>query len=47
MSISTVATLAVVKQKEAKMPVGSKVLIFNYDTGERYFLLMIYFFNRK
>ena len=34
--ISSGATLAAVKQKEAEMPVGSKVLIFNYDTGERY-----------
>ena len=34
--ISTGATLAAVKQKEAEMPTGSKVLVFNYDTGERY-----------
>ncbi|MCL4121693.1 UNVERIFIED_CONTAM: hypothetical protein GTU68_047211 [Idotea baltica] len=34
--ISSGATLAAVKQKEADMPAGSKVLIFNYDTGERY-----------
>ena len=34
--ISTGATLAAVKQKEAEMPPGSKVLVFNYDTGERY-----------
>ncbi len=34
--ISTGATLAAVKQKEAEMPAGSKVLAFNYDTGERY-----------
>ncbi len=34
--ISTGATLAAVKQKEAEMPAGSKVLVFNYDTGERY-----------
>ena len=36
MGISTSATQAAVKHKEAEMPVGSKVLIFNYDTGERY-----------
>lgn len=34
--ISSGATLAAVKQKEADMPAGSKVLVFNYDTGERY-----------
>ena len=34
--ISTGATLAAVKQKEAEIPAGSKILVFNYDTGERY-----------
>lgn len=34
--ISTGATLSAVKQKEADMPAGTKVLVFNYDTGERY-----------
>jgi len=34
--ISSGATLAAVKQKEAEIPAGSKVLVFNYDTGERY-----------
>ena len=34
--ISTGATLSAVKQKEDDIPAGSKVLIFNYDTGERY-----------
>jgi cysteine synthase A len=34
--ISSGASLAAVKKIEADMPVGSKVLIFSYDTGERY-----------
>lgn len=34
--ISSGATLAAVKQKEAEMAPGSKVIIFCYDTGERY-----------
>ncbi len=34
--ISTGASLAAVAQKLAEIPVGSKVLTFNYDTGERY-----------
>lgn len=34
--ISSGATLSAVKQKEAEIPAGSKVLVFNYDTGERY-----------
>lgn len=34
--ISSGATLAAVKQQEALMPAGSRVLIFSYDTGERY-----------
>lgn len=34
--ISSGASLAAVKQKEADLPAGSKVLIFSYDTGERY-----------
>ncbi len=34
--ISSGATLAAVKQKQDDMPAGSKVLIFSYDTGERY-----------
>ncbi len=34
--ISSGATLAAVKQKESEMAVGSKVLIFSYDSGERY-----------
>jgi len=34
--ISSGATLAAVKQKQADMPTGSRVLIFSYDTGERY-----------
>lgn len=33
---SSGASLAAVKKIEADMPVGSKVLIFSYDTGERY-----------
>lgn len=34
--ISSGATLAAVLQKEKEFPVGSKVLIFSYDSGERY-----------
>ncbi|UTF60387.1 cysteine synthase A [Gilvimarinus sp. DA14] len=34
--ISSGATLAAVKQKEAEFAPGSKILIFCYDTGERY-----------
>lgn len=34
--ISTGASLAAVAQKITEIPVGSKVLTFNYDTGERY-----------
>jgi len=34
--ISSGATLAAIKQKLADMPAGSRVLGFNYDTGERY-----------
>ena len=44
MSISTSATLDTVKQKEAEMLVGSKVLIFNYDTGVRYLSIDDLFF---
>ncbi len=34
--ISSGASLAALKQKEAEIPAGSRVLIFSYDTGERY-----------
>ena len=34
--ISSGASLAAVKAKESELPVGSKVLVFSYDTGERY-----------
>lgn len=34
--ISSGATLAAVKQKESDMAAGSRVLIFSYDSGERY-----------
>lgn len=34
--ISSGASLAAVKQSEAGMPPGSRVLVFSYDTGERY-----------
>lgn len=34
--ISTGASLAAVSKKLAEIPAGSKVLTFNYDTGERY-----------
>ena len=33
---STGAALAAVAKKLKEIPVGSKVLTFNYDTGERY-----------
>lgn len=34
--ISSGATLAAVKKKQDELPSGSRVLIFSYDTGERY-----------
>jgi cysteine synthase A len=34
--ISSGASLAAVAQKLAEVPAGSRVLCFNYDTGERY-----------
>lgn len=34
--ISSGASLAAVKQKEADMAPGSRVIVFSYDTGERY-----------
>ncbi len=34
--ISSGATLAAISQKLAELPQGSRVLGFNYDTGERY-----------
>lgn len=34
--ISSGATLAAVKKKQADIPAGSRVLVFCYDTGERY-----------
>jgi cysteine synthase A len=34
--ISSGATLQAIKQKLAQMPQGSRILGFNYDTGERY-----------
>lgn len=34
--ISSGATLAAVAQKQAEIPAGSRVIIFSYDTGERY-----------
>lgn len=34
--ISSGATLAALKQKQDSIPSGSRVLIFSYDTGERY-----------
>ena len=34
--ISSGASLAAVKKKEAEIPAGATVLIFSYDTGERY-----------
>ena len=35
--ISSGATMAATAKKIPEMPKGSRVLIFNYDTGERYF----------
>jgi cysteine synthase len=35
--ISSGATLAAIRQKMADLPAGSRILGFNYDTGERYF----------
>ncbi len=35
-AISSGATLAAIAQKLAELPAGSRVLGFNYDTGERY-----------
>ncbi|MEL0251257.1 MAG: cysteine synthase A, partial [Novosphingobium sp.] len=34
--ISSGATLAAIAQKLQSLPAGSRVLGFNYDTGERY-----------
>ena len=34
--ISSGATLAAIQQKLAELPPGTRVLGFNYDTGERY-----------
>lgn len=34
--ISSGATLAAVKRKQDEIPAGSRVIIFSYDTGERY-----------
>lgn len=34
--ISSGATLAAVAQRQTEMPAGSKVIIFSYDSGERY-----------
>jgi cysteine synthase A len=34
--ISSGATLAAVAQKQDEMPTGSRVIIFSYDTGDRY-----------
>jgi cysteine synthase A len=34
--ISSGATLAAIRQKLGELPAGSRVLCFNYDTGERY-----------
>jgi cysteine synthase len=34
--ISSGATMAALAKKLPDIPAGSKVLIFNYDTGERY-----------
>jgi cysteine synthase A len=34
--ISSGATLAAIQQKLAELPAGTRVLGFNYDTGERY-----------
>ena len=41
--ISTGASLAAIAQKLAEIPEGSKVLTFNYDTGERYFSVENFF----
>ena len=35
--ISSGATLAAIAQKIPELPAGSRILGFNYDTGERYF----------
>ena len=35
--LSSGATLAAIKNKLADIPAGSKILGFNYDSGERYF----------
>lgn len=35
--ISTGSSVAAVHKKLAEIPVGSRILTFNYDTGERYF----------
>ena len=35
--ISSGATLAAVEKVQAKLPLGSRILAVNYDTGERYF----------
>jgi cysteine synthase A len=34
--ISSGASLAAVKKKEHEIPAGSRILVFSYDTGERY-----------
>ena len=34
--ISSGGTLAAVNQKLEEIPEGSRILVFNYDTGERY-----------
>ena len=34
--ISSGATLAAIKAKSAELAAGSRILGFNYDTGERY-----------
>jgi cysteine synthase len=36
LGISSGASLAAVAQKLGAIPAGSRVLTFNYDTGERY-----------
>ena len=36
LGISSGATLAAIAQKLPELPAGSRVLGFNYDTGERY-----------
>ena len=36
LGISSGATLAAVALKQAEMPAGSRVIIFSYDTGDRY-----------